>query len=213
MSTSVAPAYSLLNQNLIPVPGFDNDQPVTITRILRDITPPLIDLMPPRPIQWKEIWQLLYFQFQPPYSRDQYITIFNQFYMLIGRIPIGLQNQDDDMDFLAILVHREERFEETLMIPVPESFFEHGFYPDDTPSPSPWRSLSPSPLSSIQPSIELQQIPSHVGTQLGESSRTERKKTCWEWTKDKASNHKMCIFIFVLILIIFAAMITVFSVR
>ncbi|KIJ23489.1 hypothetical protein M422DRAFT_275913 [Sphaerobolus stellatus SS14] len=106
--------------------------------------------MPPRPMRWTEIRQLSYFQFQPPYARDQYVTLYNQFYMLIARIPIARQDTSHDMDFFAILVHREGTLEETVMIPVPASFFEDHFLPDDPSSSSP--SLSPSLLRSPSPS-------------------------------------------------------------
>ncbi|KIJ45451.1 hypothetical protein M422DRAFT_250762 [Sphaerobolus stellatus SS14] len=90
---------------------------------------------------------------QPPYARDQYITLFNQFYMLITRIPIARQDTSHDMNFFAILVHREGLLEETVMIPVPASFFEDRFLPDDPSSPSP--SSPPSSSSTVIPNSSL----------------------------------------------------------
>ncbi|KIJ29749.1 hypothetical protein M422DRAFT_268785 [Sphaerobolus stellatus SS14] len=110
-------------------------------------------------MRWTEIRQLSYFQFQPPYARDQYVTLFNQFYMLIARIPIARQDTSHDMDFFAILVHREGSLEETVMIPVPASFFEDHFLPDDPSSSSPSPSLSPSLSPSSPPSPSSTIIP------------------------------------------------------
>ncbi|KIJ50569.1 hypothetical protein M422DRAFT_245187 [Sphaerobolus stellatus SS14] len=99
----------------------------------------------------------------PPYARDQYVVVFNQFYMLTARIPIAWQDINNEMDFLAVLVHREGLLEETVMIPVPASFFEDHFHPDDPSSSSPSPSLSPSrspssprsPSSTIVPNSSL----------------------------------------------------------
>jgi hypothetical protein len=96
-------------------------------RILRDANTP----NPPKPISLSERTQLSSFQFQPPYARDQYITLFNQFYLLVGRVPITSQDMDHDMDFLAILVHQGDVIEETILLPVPASFFQEPFYPDE----------------------------------------------------------------------------------
>ena len=77
--------------------------------------------------------QLSSFQFEPPYSHDQYVTIFNQFYMLVGSIPITYQDEDKDMDFNAIFVHRGDALEETILIPVPALFFQDPFFSDEPP--------------------------------------------------------------------------------
>ncbi|KIJ32843.1 hypothetical protein M422DRAFT_265333, partial [Sphaerobolus stellatus SS14] len=203
MSTSATPALTPFSQNMTPLPGFDTDRSVTIHWIVRDISPPHATLMPPRTFRCTELIQLSSFQFQPPYARDQYVVVFNQFYMLTARIPIAWQDIDNEMDFLAVLVHREGSLEETVMIPVPASFFEDHFLPDDPSSSSPSPSLSPSrspssprsPSSTIVPnsslpiphptSVTIAEPPSthdypptrHIAQQLGEAPQS----LSWTW--------------------------------
>ncbi|KIJ26804.1 hypothetical protein M422DRAFT_272082 [Sphaerobolus stellatus SS14] len=153
MSTSATPALTPFSQNMTPLPGFDTDRSVTIHWIVRDISPPHATLMPPRTFQCTKLIQLSSFQFQPPYARDQYVVVFNQFYMLTARIPIAWQDINNEMDFLAVLVHREGSLEETVMIPVPVLFFEDHFLPDNPSSSSP--SPSSSSSSTIIPNSSL----------------------------------------------------------
>ncbi|KIJ34796.1 hypothetical protein M422DRAFT_262981 [Sphaerobolus stellatus SS14] len=154
-----------------------------------------------------KIQQLSYFQFQPPYARDQYITLFNQFYKLIARIPIARQDTSHDMDFFAILVHREGSLEEAVMILVPASFFEDHFFPDDPSSSSP--SPPPSPSSTVVPnsslpippptSVTIAEPPSthdypptrHIAQQLGEA----RQSPSWTW---KELMEELWMYIFVI---------------
>ncbi|KIJ30466.1 hypothetical protein M422DRAFT_268012 [Sphaerobolus stellatus SS14] len=68
-------------------------------------------------------------------------------------IPIARQDTGHDMDFFAVLVHREGSLEETVMIPVPALFFEDNFLPDDPSSSSP--SPSSSSSSTIVPNSSL----------------------------------------------------------
>ncbi|KIJ25224.1 hypothetical protein M422DRAFT_273831 [Sphaerobolus stellatus SS14] len=167
MSTSATPALTPFSQNMTPLPGFNTDRSVTIHWIIRDISPPHATLMPPRTFRWTELIQLSTFQFQPPCTRDQYVVVFNQFYMLTARIPIAWQDINNEMDFLAVLVHREGLLEETVMIPVPASFFEDHFLPDDPSSSSP--SPSSSSSSTIVPNSSLP-IPHPTSVTIAEPS-------------------------------------------
>ncbi|KIJ56285.1 hypothetical protein M422DRAFT_239505 [Sphaerobolus stellatus SS14] len=165
MSTSVTPAHTTFSQDTILLPGFETDQSVTILQIMRNISPR---------------------RATPPYARDQYVTTFNQFYILIARIPIARQDTSQNMDFFAILVHREGALEETVMIPVPASFFEDHFLPDDpssssltlTPNTTPPVLPSASITTAEPPSIHRYPPPTHhIAQQLGEAHQSQS----WTW--------------------------------
>ena len=102
----------------------------------------------------------------------------------MGRIPITWQDQDREMDFFAILVHVGDTLEETVLVPVPSSFFDPNFFPlsprptqlaslsptrTPTPIPNPIPTPSPTPAPLVQPIAPTHTYPPppHILAQLG----------------------------------------------
>ena len=182
-------------------PDADTDTGVHVRWIIRDVNLP----KPSMALSYMDRRQLSFFEFEPPYARDQYVTIFNQFYMLVGRIPITDQDKDKDMDFNAIFVHRGDALEETVLIPVPASFFQDPFFPDEPPprsalsSPSP--ALAPPPPAHLPP-LHAFPPPPHIAAQLGIVPIPPRR-TCWSQFKVMVIAHRMRIVCYLMIIIIF----------
>ncbi|KIJ28844.1 hypothetical protein M422DRAFT_269805 [Sphaerobolus stellatus SS14] len=170
MLTSVTP----VSQNMILLPGFETDRSVTILQIMRTISPRHATLRPPRPT--------------PPYARDQYVTLFNQFYMLITRIPIARQDTSHNMDFFAISDHFLPD-DPSSSSPSPSSSPSSSSpSPSSSPSSSSSLTLTPNTTPPVLPSasITTAETPSihryppptpHINQQLGEAWRSQS----WTW--------------------------------
>jgi hypothetical protein len=207
MSHSSTPVRTSINQDTMQESSADTNEGVHIRRIIRDVNLP----KPSIALSWVERMQFSSFEFKPPYNRDQYFTLFNQFYRLVGRIPITYQDQDKDMDFNAIFVHRGDTLEETILIPVPATFFQEPFYPDEpplqsalsTPSPAPVPpppALLPPPQAHIFPPPPP--LPPHIAAQLGIIPIPPRR-TCWSQFKAMVIAQRMRIICYLMIIIIF----------
>jgi hypothetical protein len=205
MSRSPTPVDTSSSQDEVQAPSISINSGVRMHRILCDANIP----NPPKPISLVERTQLSYFQFNTPYSRDQYVTIFNQFYLLVGRVPITSQDMDHESDFLAILVHQGDVIEETILLPVPATFFQEPFYPEEptrlvlsTPSPA---LAPPPPAFLLPPPVHVfppPPLPPHITAQLGIVPIPARR-TCWSQFKAMVIAHRMRIICYLMIIIIF----------
>ncbi|KIJ50495.1 hypothetical protein M422DRAFT_245116 [Sphaerobolus stellatus SS14] len=155
-------------------PSFDDNVVVSIWRFFRHTT---IRSLPDTTIKFRNERGLFTLNFNPPYSYGDQVIItmgsIDKECKLVGRIPIALDDEDGStLDFRAIFVHYSPGFEETIMIPVPSSFFRDDFFQFTTlpHSPSPHNQPSPHtypPDTPITPHIhrQLQEpIPLQIST-------------------------------------------------
>ncbi|KIJ23423.1 hypothetical protein M422DRAFT_276004 [Sphaerobolus stellatus SS14] len=161
----------------IPFPrrsSFNDDVVIDVWRFFRHTN---IRSSPDTTIKFRNGRGLFTFNFNPPYSYgDQVIIMMGSIdkeCRLVGRIPIALDDEDQlTLDFRAIFVHYSPGFEETVMIPVPSSFFQDDFFQFTTlhhlssPHNQPLSHTYP-PDTPITPHIhqQLQEpIPPQIGT-------------------------------------------------
>jgi len=204
MSRSSTPSSSSSSQYTVPAPRVNAYPGIRIHRIIRDINVP----NPPRPLSLTECTRLSYFQFETPYARDDYVTLFNQFYLLVGRVPITSQDVDPDLEFLAILIHQGDAIEETILLPVPASFFQDPFYPEEPPPRSMAPSPTPTPSPSPSPAPPYVFPPPYIAAQLG-IVPIPPQRTCWSQFKAMVIAQRMQIFCYLMIIIIFIILIVV----
>ncbi|KIJ42974.1 hypothetical protein M422DRAFT_253763 [Sphaerobolus stellatus SS14] len=136
----------------IPFPrrsSFNDDVVVDVWHFFRHTN---IRSSPDTTIKFRNERELFTFNFNPPYSYGDQVIItmgsIDKECRLVGRIPIALDDEDQStLDFRAIFVHYSPGFEETIMIPVPSSFFRDDFFQFTTP---------------LHPSLPHNQPPSHT---------------------------------------------------
>ena len=176
-------------------PPFNDDAVVKVWHFFRHTN---ITSTPNTTIKINNERALFTMNFNPPYSYGNHITItmgsIDKDCWLVGRIPIAMDDEDGStMDFRAILIHYSPGFEETIMIPVPSSFFHPNFFrlntilPSSLPHDQPLHTYPPNP----NPTPETPITP-HVDEQLrnlGEEEQPQepippRTGTWKNWVKE-----------------------------
>lgn len=158
-------------------PPFNDDTVVKVWRFFRHTN---IPSTPNTTVKLNNERALFTFNFNPPYSQGDRVVItmgsLDKECWLVGRIPIAMDDEDGStMDFRAIFVHFSPGFEETIMIPVPSSFFHSDFFrlatvlPPSLPHNEPLHTYPPNrdplPETPITP---------HAGEQLQNLGEGER---------------------------------------
>ncbi|KIJ55772.1 hypothetical protein M422DRAFT_240390 [Sphaerobolus stellatus SS14] len=189
----------------IPFPRrsfFDDDVVVDVWRFFRHIN---IGSASDTTIKFRNERGLFTFNFDPPYSYgDQVILTMGSIdkeCRLVGRIPIALDDEDGStLDFRAIFVHYSPSFEETIMIPVPSSFFQDDFFQFDT------LPHSPVPLNQPPPHTYPPDTPitPHIHRQLQEPIPLEI--TTWS---DCMNAYLMQILFLIILLLVIAILVLV----